>query len=192
MEEVLARGASHDPQFAEQAARIVMDEVESLERRVRAFSEFSAEPPVRPMTLDLNRLVEERIALLGSGHPDVRYMKRLAGRAPLARADEDLVKGILTNLLENAADAAGSGGSVLIATGESEGRAVVEVHDSGPGLSEQARESLFEPTISFKKRGMGLGLSIVRKNALLTGGDVELIGGHLGGAAFRITLPAAG
>jgi signal transduction histidine kinase len=119
-------------------------------------------------------------------------MKRLSVPAPLARADEDLVKGILTNLLENAADAAGSGGSILIATGESDGRPVVEVHDSGPGLSEQVRESLFEPTISFKKRGMGLGLSIVRRNALLAGGDIEPIGGDLGGAAFRVTLPAAG
>ena len=48
----------------------------------------------------------------------------------------------------------------------------IEVHDSGPGLSEQARASLFQPTISFKKRGMGLGLSIARKSALLSGGDI--------------------
>ena len=51
----------------------------------------------------------------------------------------------------------------------------VEVHDSGPGLSEEASRSLFEPTISFKKRGMGLGLSIARKSALLTGGDISLV-----------------
>ena len=65
------------------------------------------------------------------------------------------------------------------------------MHDSGPGLSEQARGSLFEPTISFKKRGMGLGLSIARKSALLSGGDIVLVKGELGGAAFRVLLPRA-
>jgi C4-dicarboxylate-specific signal transduction histidine kinase len=64
----------------------------------------------------------------------------------------------------------------------------VEVHDSGPGLSAQARSSLFEPTISFKKGGMGLGLSIARRSALLCGGDLETLEGELGGAAFRLSL----
>ena len=68
-------------------------------------------------------------------------------------------------------------------------RVVIEVHDSGPGLSDLARKSLFQPTISFKKRGMGLGLSIARKCALLTGGDILLVAGELGGAAFRVVLP---
>jgi two-component system sensor kinase FixL len=68
---------------------------------------------------------------------------------------------------------------------------MVEVHDSGPGLSEQIRQSLFQPSISFKKGGMGLGLSISRKGALLTGGDIVLVKGELGGAAFRVLLPVA-
>jgi C4-dicarboxylate-specific signal transduction histidine kinase len=68
---------------------------------------------------------------------------------------------------------------------------VVEVHDSGPGLSAEARRTLFEPTITFKKRGMGLGLSIARKNALLLGGDITLVRGELGGAGFRVALPSA-
>ena len=63
------------------------------------------------------------------------------------------------------------------------------MHDSGPGLSELARNSLFQPTISFKKRGMGLGLSIARKSALLSGGDILLVKGELGGAGFRVLLP---
>jgi C4-dicarboxylate-specific signal transduction histidine kinase len=64
----------------------------------------------------------------------------------------------------------------------------IEVHDSGPGLSLQARSSLFEPTISFKKGGMGLGLSIARRSALLCGGDLQTLDGELGGAAFRVVL----
>ena len=58
------------------------------------------------------------------------------------------------------------------------------------GLSDQARRSLFQPTISFKKRGMGLGLSIARKSALLLGGDILLVKGELGGAGFRVLLPS--
>ncbi|HMC61440.1 MAG TPA: ATP-binding protein, partial [Candidatus Solibacter sp.] len=101
------------------------------------------------------------------------------------------VNGILTNLLENAAEAAGEGGRILGVTGTGDGNALVEVHDSGPGLSEQARASLFQPTISFKKRGIGLGLSIARKSALLSGGDIVLVKGELGGAGFRVLLPGS-
>ncbi len=82
-------------------------------------------------------------------------------------------------------------GRILVVTGAREGKAWAEVHDSGPGLSDDVRLSLFEPTISFKKQGMGLGLSISRKNALLAGGDLEVIQGRLGGAAFRLLLPTA-
>ena len=58
-------------------------------------------------------------------------------------------------------------------------------------MSSQARSTLFEPTISFKKRGMGLGLSIARKSALLSGGDIVVVKGELGGAGFRVLLPIA-
>ena len=191
MEELLARQGDGDSAFPAQAARIVVEEVESLERRVRAFSQFAAEPPVRPVWIDVNAAVEERVSFLRAGHPRLTYQTRLADPPPAASADEDLLRGILTNLLENAAEAAGEGGTVLAATGVAGGQVFVEVHDSGPGLSEEARKTLFEPTISFKKGGMGLGLSIARKNALLAGGDILLVKGALGGAGFRILLAAA-
>jgi len=189
VEEMLARSGDSDRAFMEQAAQIVVEEVESLERRVRAFSQFAAEPPVEPVPLDLNALLEERIAFLKSGHTELSYDLRLDAGHPTALADQDLVKGILTNLLENAAEAAGAGGRILGITAVQNGHALVEVHDSGPGLSEQVRQSLFQPSISFKKGGMGLGLSISRKGALLTGGDIVLVKGELGGAAFRVLLP---
>jgi len=189
VEEMVARQNGADRKFLEQAAQIVVEEVESLERRVRAFSQFSAEPPVRARELDLNAMVEDRVAFLKSGHPEVGYAVRLADTPPHAVADEDLVKGILVNLLENAAEAAGTGGNVLAVTQVSNGKVAVEVHDSGPGLSEHSRRTLFQPTISFKKRGMGLGLSIARKSALICGGDIVTVPGELGGAAFRLLLP---
>jgi len=191
MEEIAARQSSAPGDFYEQAAQIVVDEVQSLERRVRAFSEFSAEPPVSPRPIDINSLLEERIAFLRSAHPDVVYSTRLAPDQPRVFADEDLVKGVLTNLLENAAQAVTPGGVVLGVTALSADKITIEVHDSGPGLSPQARGSLFEPAISFKRGGMGLGLSIARKSALLAGGDILLVPGELGGAAFRVLLPVA-
>jgi two-component system nitrogen regulation sensor histidine kinase NtrY len=192
MEEIASRcaGSSGQPDgaFLDQAAQIVVDEVQSLERRVRAFSEFAAEPPVAPAEIDVNALVEERISLLRNAHPDVVYELTLAPERPKAKADPDLIKGVLTNLLENAAQAAQPGGVVLARTTVDGEKLAVEIHDSGPGLSAQARSTLFEPSISFKKGGMGLGLSIAKKSALLCGGDLQSLDGELGGAAFRLVL----
>jgi nitrogen fixation/metabolism regulation signal transduction histidine kinase len=189
VEEMLARQSGRDRAFMEQAAEIVVEEVQALERRVRAFSQFSAEPAVAPAALDVNALIEERISFLKTGHPALSYSTRLDAARPTAFADADLVKGILTNLLENAAEAAGSGGRVLAASTAFDGRVAIEVHDSGPGLDDRVRQSLFQPTISFKKGGMGLGLSIARKSALLSGGDILPVTGELGGAGFRVLLP---
>jgi len=190
VEEMLARHQEADRGFMQQATQIVVDEIESLERRVRAFSQFAAEPPVVASPLDVNSLLQERIAFLKTAHPEVAYDCRLSD-LPRVLADQDLIKGILTNLLENAAEAAGEGGRILGLTAAEQGRIAIEVHDSGPGLSEQARASLFQPTISFKKKGMGLGLSIARRSAMLSGGDIVLVKGELGGAGFRVLLPIA-
>jgi nitrogen fixation/metabolism regulation signal transduction histidine kinase len=189
VEEMLARQAPADRVFMEQAAQIVVGEIDSLERRVRAFSDFSTEPPVRLEPLDLNALVRERIALLRPAHPKTEFRVTLADSTLTIVASADLVKGILTNLLQNAAEAAGSDGVVLTVTTMKGDHAVIEVHDSGPGVSDEVAATLFEPTITFKERGMGLGLSIAKKNALRLHGDVALLPGSLGGAAFRVTLP---
>lgn len=187
MEEIAVRYPRDE--FVDQASAIVVDEVTALERRVRAFSELASEPPVQLAPLDVNSIVEERVSFLRSAHPEIRYQVDLAEEDPAALADADLVRGVLTNLLENAAHAAGEGGAVMAATWRKNGTVFAEVHDSGPGLPENVRSALFEPAISFKKGGMGLGLSIARRSAVLCGGDLSLIESRLGGAAFRLTLP---
>jgi len=194
VEEMLARQPPADRAFMDQAVQIVVGEIDSLERRVRAFSEFASEPPVRPEPIDVNVLLHERLALLRPAHPAIQVDLQLDASAPRAHADLDLVKGIVTNLLQNAAEAAGPGGQVRIVSrpGDTPTPVVIEVHDSGPGISAEASATLFEPTITFKKAGMGLGLSIAKKNALLCGGDIVVIDGELGGAAFRVTLPSSG
>jgi nitrogen fixation/metabolism regulation signal transduction histidine kinase len=191
VEEIQARQTPDDHHFIEQAVQIVIEEIETLERRIRAFSEFSSEPANHPTLLDINAIVEDRVSFLKAGHQNVQYELRLCGEAPHAFADSDQVKGILTNLLENAADAAGENGRVMAVTSAVDGKVCVEIHDSGPGLSGEAAASLFEPTITFKKNGMGLGLSIARKSALMNGGDLTNIRGSLKGAAFKLELPRA-
>ena len=187
VEEIVAREPGSD--FLKQAAQVVTEEIETLQRRVRTFSEFSAEPVPKPELLDLNALLRERVEFLRVAHPEVCYELALSLPATQAFADPDHVKGIITNLLQNAAEAMTENGRILIVSGEEGGKVFVDVHDSGPGLTEDARRSLFEPTISFKKHGMGLGLSISRKNALLAGGDLLPVDSRLGGAAFRLVLP---
>ena len=178
VEEMVARQPQSDRAFMQQAAQIVISEIETLERRVRAFSEFASEPPVNPEPLDINAIVTERVSLLKPAHPETTYRCTLDAQAPQVYAGADLVKGILTNLLENAAEAAGPGGTVDATTRQQGHEVVVEVHDSGPGLGEEAARTLFEPTITFKKHGMGLGLSIAKKNALRMGGDITLVDGR--------------
>ena len=187
MEELAARHPDDKDSFERQAAQVIVDEVNSLERRVRAFSQFAAEPPVHLRPLNAAELLEERIAFLRSAHPQVRYRFERPAQPIAVLADEDLLKAVLTNLLENAAQAAGPGGEILAMAHPGS----IEVHDSGPGLSRQAVETLFEPAISFKKGGMGLGLSIARKSAVLCGGDIVLVKGELGGAGFRVLLSPA-
>ena len=116
VEEMQARLQPADRTFLDQAVQIVVSEIDALERRVRAFSDFSSEPPINPEVLDVNALVSERVALLRPVHPETTYDLRLDPRAPRVLAGADLLKGILTNLLKNAAEAAGPGGSVLAIT----------------------------------------------------------------------------
>lgn len=190
VEEMVARSDPRERPFLEQASQIVAEEVQSLERRVRAFSELSSEPPLQLMDLDVSALIEERITFLRNAHPEVIYRRQLTPDL-WANADPDLLRGILTNLLENAADAVGRGGVIRIVTERQGDQARVVVEDSGPGLSLLAQETLFQPTISFKRTGMGLGLSIAKRSAIVMGGDLELVKSSLGGAAFRIRLKKA-
>jgi two-component system nitrogen regulation sensor histidine kinase NtrY len=190
VEEIQARQPG-DRAFIDQAAQIVVSEIDALERRVRAFSEFASDPAVLLETVDVNAMVTDRVALQRRVHPSTDFQLRLDPSRPLANAGADLVKGILTNLLKNAAEAAGANGIVRIVTASPDAWVLIDVHDSGPGLSEAASATLFEPTITFKKHGMGLGLSIAKKNAMLCNGDVARLNGELGGAAFRVSLRRA-
>jgi signal transduction histidine kinase len=110
--------------------------------------------------------------------------------ASQALCDRELLSQILVNLLQNARDAAGPAGRVAVVVGPGPS---ITVADDGPGIAPEVRAHLFEAFVTTKAKGTGLGLAICRKLAEAQGGSLELLevqsGG--GGAAFRLTLPAA-
>jgi nitrogen fixation/metabolism regulation signal transduction histidine kinase len=185
VEEMLARAGERDREFGRQAARIVTGEIEGLERRLRAFSDFAAEPAVRLEPLDVRPLIEERIALLAPQFPEVRFAAE--GEDARVLAGRDLLCGIVTNLLKNGAEAMEGRGTMRCRWRRRGPMLEAEFEDEGPGVPAGQRAALFEPVISSKKGGMGLGLTIARRNALLTGGDLELADGA--GACFRLSVP---
>jgi signal transduction histidine kinase len=97
---------------------------------------------------------------------------------------------VLSNLIRNAAEAAGRGGAVEVSLeGVPGGGAVISVRDTGPGLDAGALSRLFEPFFTTKDRGTGLGLAISRAIARAHGGEIEAGNAPQGGAAFTLRLP---
>ncbi len=97
----------------------------------------------------------------------------------------------LSNLILNACEASPPGTAVEVSARSEGGDAVVEVLDRGPGLDESVRGRVFEPYVSTKARGSGLGLSLVRDIAVQHGGRVSLESRGHGGARARFVLPLA-
>ncbi|UCG12610.1 MAG: histidine kinase, partial [Deltaproteobacteria bacterium] len=116
-------------------------------------------------------------------------------RLPQIEADPEQLKEALINLLVNACEAVGEGGSIVIR--EEEGVAeplgqvvVIRVSDNGPGIPESLQDKLFQPFFSTKEEGTGLGLSIAFRIVEEHGGWLSLKSREGGGATFVITLPS--
>jgi signal transduction histidine kinase len=161
---------------------------------LRSLSQGSA-PRVSypPDPVDLNELVTRA---LGMARPRARVKEvQLAVRESpedvKVRADPLLMREVITNLMNNAIDAAPSGGHVTATTGRRGSRPYFSVADDGPGISEHARDRLFEPHFTTKEGGTGLGLfmsyGIVREH------QGQLIyEGSRRGAVFTVVLPPHG
>ncbi|MBI5494871.1 MAG: ATP-binding protein [Deltaproteobacteria bacterium] len=113
----------------------------------------------------------------------------LAPDATLLLVDPEHVRQILTNLLQNAAEAA-AGGTVHVSARSDGTTVVVRVEDSGPGIDGTIAARLFEPLVTTKARGVGLGLALCRKLAERNGGTVvRAAPSVLTGACFEVRLP---
>jgi len=167
----------------------IRTEAEHVARVTGDFLLFARPERVQLGPVDLAALADEVVAEGRATCAGVELA--VEGDLPVVEGDPALLRRALVNLVRNAAEAAGEGGRVLV-RGESDAEGVaLVVEDSGPGVAPEALPKLFVPFASTKEGGTGLGLSLVAKIAGLHGGTVAAgRSERLGGAAFRLVLPA--
>ena len=158
----------------------------------------AAEPAPRLAAFRLRDAIDEAIEIVAPAGTGTLSLVNDAPGDLIVVADREQMLRVLMNLLRNALDALGATGAqpgqdpkVLFTALRSEGRIVIEVHDTGPGVPERARKTLFQPFLgSSRQGGTGLGLAIAAELVAGHGGDIRLLdAGQAGGATFRIELP---
>jgi two-component system nitrogen regulation sensor histidine kinase NtrY len=160
-------------------------EVDSLTRLAGQFSQYARLPEPSFETIDLLELARGSGALLGDGPVSVRSDPGTTA----VRADPVLVSRALGNLLLNAREASAPDSPIEVVVVPGDGAVEIQVLDRGAGLPSDLRDRLFEPYVSTKKRGSGLGLSLVRDIARQHSGTVTLEDRPGGGTRAALTLP---
>jgi signal transduction histidine kinase len=126
----------------------------------------------------------------GPNAPDPsRWSIELDCTAPTFRADRIQLRQALRNLIANAMDVLPEGGRVRVSAKAEGDELVFRVADSGPGLSDEARQRVFDPFYTTRADGTGLGLALVAALARAHGGSVRVERGPLGGAEFTLRIP---
>lgn len=166
-----------------------MHELGHLSRLAEQFSQYARLPEPRFERVDLVEIVRAAARLQSQVSIEVSSP---GGGAVLVRGDRLLLSRAIHNLLLNACEAGPPGAPVEARTTVEGDRAVVEILDRGPGLPGSLRDRLFEPYVSTKRRGSGLGLSLVRDVALQHGGSVALEDRPGGGVRAVLALPVEG
>jgi two-component system, NtrC family, nitrogen regulation sensor histidine kinase NtrY len=167
-----------------------LDELRRLQRVVDEFSAFARMPQPQLRPTDLGAVVRDVAALYQARATAVTLDVTFDPKLPLVLADGDLLVRAVGNLVANALDAMVEGGSLSLRTLRRDDGAVIEVEDSGPGLTEEQKSRLFTPYFTTKPGGTGLGLAIVQGIASDLGGRVEVRPGATRGTVFSIVLPS--
>lgn len=190
----LKRGGEGADEAIAEMEQIVRRGVETLER-LREFSRQAPEAKLEPV--DPDRVAAEAIAIARpriSAKVRKRGVKLSAelGGAPLVIARPAELVAAVVNLVVNAIDALEDGGTVVVATGESDGKGWITVADDGPGIPEEVQHRIFEPFFTTKGReGTGLGLAMVYAFTQRHGGTLTLDTKPGQGTKFTIALPVA-
>jgi two-component system sensor kinase FixL len=160
---------------------------------IRRLRDFVARGESEPGIESLAKLVEEAsaLALVGAKEHGVRVRFAIDRRVDLVMADRVQVQQVLLNLIRNAIDAMGESDRRELVIGvvpEGEDMARISVADTGPGISPEIEGRLFQPFMTTKSQGMGVGLSISRTIIEAHGGRIWVEANPGGGAVFNFTL----
>jgi len=181
-----------DPRFnrlLETTREVVDEEIESLRKLVREFSDFARAPQLEPAEVD-PALIAEEIASLYGDRLEVD-VKAIGFPVPL---DREMLKRALINLVDNALHIVDKEtGKIHMTLVHDVEHLRFTVEDNGPGVQGENREKIFEPYVTGRRSGIGLGLPVVRSVSRQHGGDAYVIDSEiLGGACFVIDIPAKG
>lgn len=192
----LTRGLALNEKQQEDMAAI-QDAIRHMEAITTNFLEFSRRPRLRVAPVRLSHVVDSTLSLLQPRLESfqVRVERRRPDAAPPLLADAEQLREALINLIVNACEAMGVGGVLSLV--EEYGRlaplgrvAVLRVDDSGPGIPADMHDAVFQPFISTKAEGTGLGLPIARRIFEEHGGWLHLHCAPGRGASFVAVLPA--
>ena len=180
----LARGGANGEELLH-AQSSVTEELERLAKFTREFSSFAglAKPVLRKESL--GQLVEEFCATFAGAWKGMELYD--AGSDAVVCADRDMIRQVLVNLCTNSAKAGATKVTFAIYRG---GKVTLDVRDDGGGIPDALRRRVFDPYVTTRKigEGMGLGLSISRKVMLDHGGDLALADTSEKGTAFRLVF----
>lgn len=188
--EILARPSS-SAAVREEFAEVLRGEVTRLDRVVESFLGFARPPAGRPGSVELGELARS-VFLLVRGEADLAGVgiELEAGRAVRAWADGDLLRQVLLNVLLNAVQATPSGGTVRLRVLETLDPAL-EIEDTGPGIPPGLAERVFDPFVTGRPEGTGLGLALAHRLMESMGGSIEIARTGSTGTLMRLRLPAA-
>jgi two-component system nitrogen regulation sensor histidine kinase NtrY len=179
--------------LVQECSRLIEREVSSLAALVNEFSQFVRFPTARLAATDANILVQEALEVFSNRLDGITLKTALADHLPQIRADAGLLRSVLINLIDNAAEALEHCPvrEILVATRNHVDDEMVEVSvaDSGHGISPQDKDKLFLPQFSTKDRGTGLGLAIAARIVAEHGGTIHVEDNHPSGSRFLIELP---
>jgi signal transduction histidine kinase len=175
-------------QTLDKSTRMINSEVNRLSKLLDEFVSFARMKPPEIRSENVACLVEEVAGLYASEIAAGRVtLKNRSGR-PKVRVDAAMIKQLLVNLIKNGLESSDSA-VVKVELGDTNGDLRIAVSDSGPGFPEEILQRKFEPYLSTKSKGSGLGLVICQRIVHDHGGRIELNNGKDGGAEVVVVLP---
>ncbi len=182
----------------QQAMHICRDQAKRAGKIIQRLRDLLRPPGPAFTEQSLNELVGAvlRLAEPAARDSGISFESRLAARPPTVRADRLLIEQVALNLVRNAMEAVEAlpkeRRRITVATEvEDDGSGTLSVSDRGEGVPPEAKERLFDPFVTTKPGGLGLGLSICRSVIEAHGGRIRHEANHEGGAVFSFTLPGA-